>query len=90
MAHWGPLDKNALWNGRPNFWGGGKPGDGTSYNSTVYVSEVNITPFNEAGDLMYQDTQDKPDGCAPNYHKKYDSSPDICHAPWDRQAIPSP
>ena len=27
------------------------------------VSEINITPFNEPGDVMYPDITDQPDGC---------------------------
>lgn len=87
IAHWGPLDKNALWNGRPDVWQGGKPGDGQSYNVTTLISEINVTPFNEPGDLMYPATNDLPDGCQPNYHTKWPSSPDVCHPVWTPVSI---
>lgn len=90
IAHWGPLDKNALWNGRPNNWQGGVPGDGKEYNSTVYISEINVTPFNEDNDVMYPNMKDLPDGCTPTYHSRYPSSPDVCHPVWTAAKIPPP
>ena len=51
IAHWYPSgQKNAIWNGRPNDWGGGVPGDGQMYSKTTKISEVRITPFDEPND----------------------------------------
>ena len=51
------------WNGTPDFWDGGRPGDGNIYRKTVYISSVRVTPFNEPNDVMYPDPFDQPDGC---------------------------
>ncbi len=40
---------NKLWNGFPDDWGGGQPGDGKAYTQTTLISEIRITPFNEPG-----------------------------------------
>lgn len=58
-----PGDTARRWNGWPNNWGGGKPGDGKSYTQTAYVSSVKITPFNEPNDIMYMALDDQPSGC---------------------------
>jgi hypothetical protein len=41
------------WNGTPDDWNGGVPGDGRVYQKVVYISSVSITPFNEPNDVMY-------------------------------------
>ncbi len=51
------------WNGYPNNWGGGHPGDGKVYTATTYISSVSIAPFNEPNDIAYPMTIDQPDGC---------------------------
>lgn len=51
------------WNGYPNTWGGGHPGDGKVYTQTTYISSVSITPFNEPNDIAYPMTIDQPNGC---------------------------
>ena len=53
------------WNGYPNNWGGGHPGDGKIYSQTALVSEVKITPFNDPNDIMYMSIDDQPTGCEP-------------------------
>lgn len=58
LALWG-----AAWNGDPNDWHGGHPGDGKSYSQTAKVSAVRITPFNEPNDLIYMSVDDQPRGC---------------------------
>jgi hypothetical protein len=40
------------WNGTPDDWNGGVPGDGRVYQKSVYISSVSITPFNEPNDIM--------------------------------------
>lgn len=60
IALWG-----AGWNGYPNNWGGGHPGDGKIYSQTALVSEVKITPFNDPNDIMYMSIDDQPTGCEP-------------------------
>ena len=55
------------WNGNPDSWGGGYPGDGKSYSQTAYISSVKITPFNEPNDIMSPTPIDQPDGCEPYY-----------------------
>lgn len=82
LAHWAPHNKNHLWNGIPNNWGGGFAGDNKTHNVTTMISEVKITPFNEPRDIMYPQTNDLPDGCIPDYTQKYPSSPDVCHSVW--------
>lgn len=85
------LLQNPLWNGYPNDWGGGSPGDSKSYNSTTYISSVKVTPFNEPADLMYPQTSDLPDGCTPNYHQKYvllvGCITDVCMSACDSLAV---
>lgn len=71
--------QNKLWNGWPDDWSGGFPGDGKVYSQTTLISEVNITPFNEPGDVMYPSITDLPDGCATPYFQKYS---DVCHPSW--------
>ncbi len=44
------------WNGTPDDWNGGVPGDGRVYQKVVYISSVSITPFNEPNDIMYVHT----------------------------------
>jgi hypothetical protein len=88
ISHWYPSgQKNAIWNGRPNHWGGGTPGDGKVYNMTTYVSEIRITPFDEPNDIMEVSSADQPDGCQTFYQQKY---PNDCHPHWEAQEIPSP
>ena len=55
------------WNGYPDNWGGGTPGDGKVYTQSVYIDSVSITPYNEPNDLMYPASIDQPDGCIPYY-----------------------
>lgn len=86
IAHWADTSKNRLWNGHPDNWSGGTPGDGQTYNMTAYVSEVRITPFNEVRDIMYPDILDQPDGCIPPYFQRYP----VCHPLWAPAKIPPP
>jgi hypothetical protein len=51
------------WNGSPDNWQGGHPGDGKVYHKTAYISSVSITPFNEPNDIMAPTPVDQPDGC---------------------------
>ena len=51
------------WNGTPDNWNGGHPGDGKVYHKTAYVSDVRVTPFNEPNDIMAPTPIDQPDGC---------------------------
>ena len=81
IAHWYPSgQKNAIWNGRPNDWDGGVPGDGQTYSKTTKISEVRITPFDEPNDIMAVNTADMPTGCNPSYQQKYDG---VCHPHWE-------
>ena len=85
IAQWYPGGKNAVWNGRPDDWGGGSAGDGQEYNMTTFISSVRITPFDEPNDIMEVSTTDQPDGCEPSYQSKY---PNACHTKWEKQDIP--
>ena len=88
FGSWGPekgsvtssTDKfNNEWVNFPDFWGNGVPGDGKSYLSHVYVSEVKITPHNEPNDIMYPATLDRKDGC----EKIHGQEKDSCHQHWE-------
>jgi hypothetical protein len=68
------LPAGSGWNGYPDNWGGGVPGDGKSYTETVLVDFVSITPFNEPNDLAYPSSIDQPDGCDVYYTQ--------CEAAW--------
>ena len=70
---------NNEWTNFPDFWGNGKPGDGKSYLSHVYVSEVKITPHNEPNDIMYPATLDRKDGC----DKIFGQEKRSCHQHWE-------
>ena len=70
---------NNEWTNFPDFWGNGQPGDGKSYLSHVYVSEVKITPHNEENDIMYPATLDRKDGC----DKIFGQEKDSCHQHWE-------
>lgn len=85
VGAWGPTDKNRLWNGYPDDWEGGTPGDGNSYSSTLHISEINITPLDEPRDMCYPSTADMPDGCTPNFQQRWDT----CHL-WERFDLPPP
>jgi len=79
IAFWG-----ASWNGEPNGWGGGAPGDGKSYAAPpALVSHIRITPFNEPNDIMAMSTLDQPDGCPASALGM------PCHK-WTRVAMPAP
>lgn len=87
IAHWYPASKNSIWNGAANDWGGGTPGDAKVYTMKTHISSVKITPFNEANDIMYMGSKDKP-GKPGDCTKPYNSKYDVCHPIWDAQAIP--
>ena len=70
---------NAEWTNFPDHWGDGEPGDGLSYLSHVYVSEVKITPHNEPNDIMYPATYDRPDGCQVIHGQEQNG----CHTHWE-------
>ena len=70
---------NNEWTNFPDFWGNGRPGDQKSYLSHVYVSEVKITPHNEANDIMYPATLDRKDGCKKIWGQEKNS----CHQHWE-------
>eukprot|EP00946_MAST-07B_sp_MAST-7B-sp1_P001516 g1516.t1 len=70
---------NAEWTNFPDHWGDGEPGDGLSYLSHVYVSEVKITPHNEPNDVMYPATYDRPDGCQVIHGQEKNG----CHTHWE-------
>jgi hypothetical protein len=55
--------RRCSWNGTPDKWDGGSPGDGKTYTKTAYVKSVKVTPFNEPNDIMVPAALDQPDGC---------------------------
>jgi hypothetical protein len=88
FGSWGPNKGDATstagkfnneWTNFPDFWGNGVPGDGKSYLSHVYVSEVKITPHNEPNDIMYPATLDRKDGC----EKIFGQEKNSCHQHWE-------
>ena len=79
------MDKNALWAGRPDAWGGGSPGDGQEYSVDAFVSSVEVVPLDEPNDMMYPSITDQPDGCTKPYNQRWQ----VCHN-WEEMTVPAP